>query len=77
MSIWKSLLVLPLGASMACADLAASAKERVADGPNAEPAVIDGVRWETSLRDAKVRAEKENKPILLLQLFGRLDDEFC
>jgi len=36
-----------------------------------------GVRWEKSLDDAKVRAAKESKPILLYQLVGDLDKEGC
>lgn len=34
------------------------------------------VKWETNLESAKVRAEKEGKPILLFHMFGRLDEEF-
>jgi hypothetical protein len=36
-----------------------------------------GVRWEKSLDDAKARAAKEAKPILLYQLVGDLDKEGC
>ncbi len=36
-----------------------------------------GVRWEKSLDDAKARAAKEGKPILLYQLVGDLDKEGC
>lgn len=32
------------------------------------------VGWETSFEAAKLRAQKEGKPILSLQLFGRLDE---
>jgi hypothetical protein len=35
------------------------------------------VRWEPSLTSAQVRAAKENKPVLLMHLLGRLDDAFC
>lgn len=34
------------------------------------------IPWETSLEAAKARAQQENKPILLLHVFGRLDQEF-
>ena len=36
-----------------------------------------GVKWEKSLDDAKARAAKEGKPILLYQLVGDLDKEGC
>jgi hypothetical protein len=36
-----------------------------------------GVKWEASLDDAKARAAKEGKPILLYQLVGDLDKEGC
>ena len=41
------------------------------------PTRIAGVTWETSVARAMERARREGKPILLLQLFGRLDEEFC
>jgi hypothetical protein len=36
-----------------------------------------GIGWETSLPAAKARAARTGKPLLLLHLFGRLDEEFC
>lgn len=33
--------------------------------------------WESNLDRARTRALREHKPILLLQMFGRLDEEFC
>jgi hypothetical protein len=36
-----------------------------------------GIAWETSFEAAQQRAQRERKPILLLHLFGRLDEEFC
>jgi hypothetical protein len=35
-----------------------------------------GIPWETSLADAQIKAKEQGKPILLLHLFGRLDQEF-
>lgn len=37
---------------------------------------ITDIPWESSFEAAKVRARLENKPILLLHVFGRLDQEF-
>lgn len=33
--------------------------------------------WETSLDAALARAKREGKPVLLMHLFGKLDDAFC
>jgi len=35
------------------------------------------VKWEASLDEARKRAARENKPILLYQLVGDLDKEGC
>ncbi|MCS6859428.1 MAG: hypothetical protein NZT92_03795 [Abditibacteriales bacterium] len=35
------------------------------------------VVWETSFASAQARAQREGKPILLLHLFGRLDEQLC
>jgi hypothetical protein len=35
------------------------------------------VRWHTDLQAALAAAEISKKPVLLFQLLGRLDDEFC
>jgi hypothetical protein len=37
---------------------------------------ITDIPWESSLEAAKTRARLEHKPILLLHVFGRLDQEF-
>ena len=39
--------------------------------------VIGGVRWHGSLAKARAVAAQENRPVVLLSLFGRLDQEFC
>jgi hypothetical protein len=38
---------------------------------------IAAPHWETSLDAARHRAAREHRPILLLQMFGRLDEQFC
>ena len=38
---------------------------------------LAGVLWHGSLEDAEKIAQQENKPILHLQIFGRLDDAYC
>jgi len=41
------------------------------------PVKLAGVTWEASFAKAQARARAEGKPILLLHLLGRLDEEFC
>ena len=38
---------------------------------------LAGVAWENSPASAREKARREGRPVLLLQLFGRLDEEFC
>jgi len=38
---------------------------------------VGAVSWANSFDEAKQRATKEGKPILHLQMFGNLGDEFC
>lgn len=45
--------------------------------PTTPPVVLAGLTWHSSLDDALQIARKENKPVLHLQMFGRLNDEFC
>ena len=40
-------------------------------------ALNKGIKWESSFDEAKKRASKEGKPILLYQLVGDLDKEGC
>ena len=39
--------------------------------------VVAGVPWHTSIEAAMKRAKREGKPILHMQMFGKLDEEFC
>jgi hypothetical protein len=36
-----------------------------------------GIRWQKSLAAAKAMAARTGKPLFLLHLFGKLDQEFC
>ncbi len=62
------ILSLPGGASCTDYDIA----EPSASSPN-----NCGITWETSLKNAIARASREHKPILHLQLFGKLTDALC
>jgi len=35
------------------------------------------VMWKLSMKDALVESKKTGKPILMLHLFGKLNEEFC
>ncbi len=57
-----------------------SYSEAVKQQPAANPTiarVMKDIRWESSLAAARVRAQREGKPILLLHMVGKLDEEFC
>ena len=41
------------------------------------PVVLNGVSWLRSFEEAKRQAQASGKPILHLQMFGSLDEEFC
>jgi hypothetical protein len=45
---------------------------------DANPKVKPGdVKWHASFADARKASEKSGKPVLLFQLMGKLDDQFC
>ncbi len=46
----------------------------VADNPRVEPGKV---RWHGSLDEARQASVKSNKPVLLFQMMGNLDDRFC
>lgn len=46
-----------------------------AASPDGEPTA--GIRWETSIEEAKSRAVREGKGIFMLHLFGELDEAMC
>jgi hypothetical protein len=41
------------------------------------PVMLAGKTWHGSLDEALVIARRENKPVLHLQMFGKLDDALC
>jgi ABC-type proline/glycine betaine transport system substrate-binding protein len=45
--------------------------------PSIETVQVGDVAWVESLEAAMPIAKREGKPILHLQMFGRLDDDFC
>jgi hypothetical protein len=45
---------------------------------NTNPKVQPGkVNWHPSFASARQAAEKSGKPVLLFQMMGKLDDQFC
>jgi hypothetical protein len=64
------------GSALICSSIGPIA--RVSANPTGPaPTIIAGVQWETSLTNAISRAKRERKPILHLQLFGKLNDALC
>ena len=73
-----ALLILGHAHSQGLSGELTPASAPVGQAAGAKPAVPEsGIAWEPSLDAAKARANKEGKPVLLLHLFGRLDEEFC
>lgn len=46
-------------------------------GPGSKVTLVHGVEWLASFEDAKIEAKRTGKPILLLSMFGRLDEEMA
>jgi hypothetical protein len=44
------------------------------DNPAVEPGKV---RWHASFADAQAAARRSGKPVLLFQMMGRLDRQFC
>jgi hypothetical protein len=59
--------------------VAALAAAAVAFGALPAPVVAKkaGVAWERTPEAAHAKARRDGKPVLLLHLFGKLDEEFC
>jgi hypothetical protein len=72
---------LSVGAPVACAqESPCEIQSRCCNhGKDAKPwaGLKGGVTWEKSLDEARKRAAREGKPILLYQLVGDLDKEGC
>ena len=45
--------------------------------PRQATSAMGGITWEISFKSAIARASREHKPILHLQLFGKLNDALC
>lgn len=71
----KREVELPLERAL---ELASPAPALGAPAARATAAVQPGlVRWHADLAAARAAARDSGKPVLLFQLFGRLDDELC
>lgn len=81
-SSWSSLGLFCVGfmSLLACSEGQAPTTQPVllTTTPNANSATRGGgIHWLTSFDQAKQKALRENKPVLLLQLFGKLDEALC
>jgi hypothetical protein len=81
--ILAAVMVLVCGARPEAAPPPAPGPGEPGEGPpppaasRPRPANLGSISWETSFAAARARAGREGKPILLLYLFGRLDEDFC
>ena len=62
---------------MTCKLMTAMVLALLAAGVGSQTPAGDEIAWETSLDAAKTRAAADGKPVLLLDMFGRLDEELC
>jgi hypothetical protein len=69
----KEVIEKPTAAIVASSSAPAAPKEDPAN-PKVKPG---DVKWHASFAEACKVAEKSGKPVLLFQLMGKLDDQFC
>ena len=51
---------------------------KTSDGEFVNPKVAPGmIKWHAGFDSACVAASKSGKPVLLFQMMGKLDDQFC
>ena len=77
----KSLVIEPAAKTLV-ASASAAAPPPPPPRPGADkfvnPKVQPGkVRWHASLDDARAASARSKKPVLLFQMMGKLDDQFC
>ncbi len=71
-SIWLGGLAV-LAPALAVLHFKEDSKER----SSSKTFAIAGTTWHEGLDQAKLIARERQRPILLLQMFGSLDEEFC
>ena len=52
----------------------ALAAQSTSDNPKVQPGKV---KWHGNFADACAAAQKSGKPVLLFQMMGKLDDQFC
>jgi hypothetical protein len=72
----KAIAFAITAASVAGA-IAVNQPETIPAAPDAKSVTLAGKTWHGSLDEALAIAKEENKPVLHLQMFGKLDDAFC
>jgi hypothetical protein len=66
---------LLLGIALGMVGNAGGQEESAPTGMFGGPA--DGIRWTIGFSKGSELAKKEGKPLMVLHLLGRLDEEFC
>ncbi len=79
MKLHHSLLALViLSVGMVCTASALTGRGEKLTTRSSNPAVAPGnVKWHSDFDTACQAAKKSGKPVLLFQMLGRLDQEFC
>ena len=55
-------------------EVIANLSKTVTPNPKVEPGKV---KWHATMAEAQAAAEKSGKPVLLFQMMGKLDEQFC
>jgi hypothetical protein len=74
LDIGKSVVERPTEQLIASAATAANGPTSALVNPKVEPGKV---KWHADFATARAASAKTGKPVLLFQMMGKLDDEFC
>jgi hypothetical protein len=74
MDIGKSVVERPTELLLASAAMAANGATPAFVNPKVEPGKV---KWHPDFTTARAASAKSGKPVLLFQMLGKLDDQFC
>ena len=74
MDIGKSVVERPTAQLLTSAAMAANGATPAFVNPKVEPGKV---KWHADFATARAASAKSGKPVLLFQMMGKLDDQFC
>ena len=72
--VGKSVVERPTEQVLASATATANSASQAFVNPKVEPGKV---KWHSDFATARAASAKSGKPVLLFQMLGRLDDQFC